>query len=200
MRFTVCSSCPSTECVMFAVAFEVQPRPERWHDYLGLAQQLRPRLERIEGFLENERFESKRYAGRLLSLSIWRDEKSVVRWRTQGEHHGVQEQGRAEVFEDYRLRVGEIIADTAPPAGLKLVEQRFDETETGAAKLATLTEIVRSQGLASPGGAGLPPADVGLDVSQRDLVGCEIFKSIYRPGKFALLAGWKTAAAGLAWH
>jgi heme-degrading monooxygenase HmoA len=185
---------------MFSVMFEVHPRPERFDDYLALAKRLKPILEAIDGFVDNERFESLARPGWLLSHSTWRDEKSVVRWRTQGEHHGVQEQGRAEVFEDYRLRVGEIVADTAPPAGLKLLDQRLDETETGAAKLATLTEIVTSQGLASPGDAGLSPADVGLDSSQRDLVGYEIFRSIYRPGKFALLAGWKTAAAGLAWH
>src|SRR4051794_32057961 len=178
---------------MFSVMFEVHPRPGRFQDYLALAGRLKPILEGMEGFVDNERFESLARPGWLLSHSTWRDEKSVVRWRTQGEHHGVQEQGRAEVFEDYRLRVGEIIADTAPPAGLKLLQQRLDETETGAAKLATLTEIVTSQGLASPGGAGLSPADVGLDMSQRDLVGYEIFRSIYRPGKFALLAGWKTA-------
>ena len=180
--------------------FEVHPRPERFQDYLALAGRLKPILERIDGFVDNERFESLARPGWLLSHSTWRDEKSVVRWRTEGEHHGVQERGRAEIFEDYRLRVGEVVADTAPPAGLQLLNQRLDETETGLAKLATLTEIVTSQGPASPGDAGLSPADAGLDISQPDLVEYEIFRSIYRPGKFALLAGWKTAAAGLGWR
>src|SRR4030081_686509 len=114
---------------MFVVIFEVQPKPERWEDYLGLAKQLKPKLEAIDGFIDNERFESKRTKGRLLSLSTWRDEKSVVRWRTQGEHHGVQEKGRFEIFEDYQLRVGEIVHDTDPPAGLTLASQRLDGTE-----------------------------------------------------------------------
>ena len=73
---------------MFAVIFEVRPKQKHWDDYLGLAKQLRPKLEAIDGFLDNERFGSKRTAGLLLSLSIWRDEKSVIRWRTHGEHHG----------------------------------------------------------------------------------------------------------------
>src|ERR1700722_2446813 len=98
---------------MFAVIFEVQPRKEGWREYLDLARQLKPQLEAMEGFIDNERFESKKTPGRVLSLSIWRDEKAVVRWRTHGEHHGVQEKGRFDVFEDYHLRVGEIIADTA---------------------------------------------------------------------------------------
>jgi len=66
---------------MFAVIFEVRPKQERWDDYLGLAQQLRPKLEAIDGFIANERFKSLSADGKLLSLSIWRDEKSVIRWR-----------------------------------------------------------------------------------------------------------------------
>ena len=70
---------------MFVVVFEVQPK--KVSDYLDLAKFLKPKLEAIDGFIDNERFESKRTKGRLLSLSTWRDEKAVVRWRTQGEHH-----------------------------------------------------------------------------------------------------------------
>ena len=86
----------------------MQPKPERWDDYLSLAKELKPKLEAIDGFIENERFASKRTTGRLLSLSIWRDEKAVICWRTHGEHHGAQEKGRFEIFADYHLRVGEI--------------------------------------------------------------------------------------------
>ena len=53
-------------------------------------------------------------AGKILSLSTWRDEKSVVGWRTQAEHHGLQQKGRFEIFEDYHLRVGEITHDSEP--------------------------------------------------------------------------------------
>src|SRR5579864_3726115 len=119
---------------MFAVMFEVQPKKDRWNDYLELAKQLKPKLEAIDGFIDNERFGSKTREGLLLSLSIWRDEKSVIRWRTQGEHHGVQQKGRSAVFQDYHLRVGEIISDTAPPKGIALEQQRFDETAVAAAK------------------------------------------------------------------
>src|SRR6266545_3361510 len=97
---------------MFAVIFEVQPKPERWNDYLDTARMLRPELERIEGFIDNERFRSQRTEGRVLSLSTWQDEKALVRWRTQATHHTQgQEPGRAEIFADYHLRVGEIVAD-----------------------------------------------------------------------------------------
>ena len=147
------------EHTMFAVIFVVQPKQERWDDYLDLAKYLKPKLEAIDGFIDNERFESKRTPGRLLSLSTWRDEKSVVRWRTQGEHHGVQKKGRFEIFEDYHLRVGEIIHDTDPPAGLTVAEQRLDGTETGTAKVATITELTPEPGAKPPGSrhAAAPP-------------------------------------------
>src|SRR5262249_45615858 len=126
---------------MFAVIFLVQPKQERRQDYLDLAKYLKPKLEAIDGFIDNERFESLRDNSRVLSLSTWRDEKSVVRWRTQGEHHGVQEKGRFEIFADYHLSVGEITDDTDPPQGLHVAEQHFDTTETGRAKAATITEL-----------------------------------------------------------
>src|SRR5580700_464433 len=97
---------------MFAVIFEVQPKKERYDQYVELAKFLKPELERIDGFIDNERFASQRVEGRVLSLSTWRDEKSVIRWRTLAVHHGVQEKGRNEVFADYHLRVGEITTDT----------------------------------------------------------------------------------------
>ena len=114
--------------MMFAVIFEVNPKPEQWEAYLGYAKLLRPELEQIDGFIDNERFSSLRREGWLLSLSIWRDEKAVIRWRTRARHHEVQQKGRSEVFGDYHLRVGEIIADNRLPAGQVLREQRFDET------------------------------------------------------------------------
>ncbi len=65
---------------MFAVIFEVEPKPERRGEYLGLAASLKPALVRIEGFVDVERFTSTSDNGRVLSLSFWRDEKAVIRW------------------------------------------------------------------------------------------------------------------------
>src|SRR5579871_7069033 len=112
---------------MFAVIFQVRPQPERFDDYLALAKGLKPEIEKIDGFIDNERFKSRTRDGWLLSLSTWRDEKSVIRWRTHGGHHGVQEKGRFEIFADYHLQIGEITADTNVPMGERLLEQRFDE-------------------------------------------------------------------------
>ena len=130
---------------MFAVMFEVQPRSDQWDQYLALAGQLRPELLRIDGFIDNERFRSQRTEGRLLSLSIWADEKAVIRWRTHALHHDVQQKGRFEVFEDYHLRVGEITADTQLPPGQTLAQQRFDTTQLVeiTAAIATYNMVAR---------------------------------------------------------
>jgi hypothetical protein len=65
----------------------------------------------------------------------------VVRWRSTGAHHEIQEQGRTGIFADHHLRVGEVISDSTPPQGMRILERRLDETEIGAGKYATLTEI-----------------------------------------------------------
>src|SRR5882724_2168263 len=160
---------------MFSVIFEVHPRPERFGLYLDLAKGLRPILEGIDGFIDNERFESTRRPGWILSHSTWRDEKSVVRWRTVAKHHDTQQRGRDEVFLDYHLRVGEIVADTAPPPTASLVEQRLDETEIGQAKFVTLTEVQHQSGVSV---AALPDWLL-LNRDHADLVDYDVFASIY---------------------
>ena len=185
---------------MFAVIFEVQPKKGWFDDYLDLAKSLKPKLEAIEGFIDIDRFGSKRTAGRVLSLSIWRDEKAVVRWRAQGDHHGAQQKGRFEIFEDYHLRVGEITADSQPPKGVPVDEQRFDATEVGEAKTVTITVVMPGEGGATAAKPDLLPAHLGLRRAAAGLVDHEVFESIYNPGKLLLLASWCDADAATAWR
>jgi heme-degrading monooxygenase HmoA len=96
---------------MHAVIFEVMPKEGRRQDYLDIAAALRPDLEKIDGFISVERFASLTNEGKILSLSVWRDEDSVKRWREQARHHMAQAKGRQEIFEDYRIRVVEIVRD-----------------------------------------------------------------------------------------
>jgi len=181
---------------MFAVIFEVQPRTERWDEYLDLAKFLKPELEKIDGFIDNERFVSRRAKGRMVSLSTWRDEKAVIRWRTLAVHHQVQEKGRFEVFADYHLRVGEITRDNQVPPGQVVREQRFDETEIGSAKVVTLSEL--SPGNADSTGATDLAATLGL-LAAEGVVDHEVFESIYNQGKLLLLASWADATAAGRW-
>ena len=123
---------------MFAVLFEVQPRPDKWQGYLDVAAVFRPELEQIDGFIENTRYRSLTRKGVLLSLSLWRDEKAVIRWRTQAIHFAGQARGRTEIFAGYRLRVGEVAAMSERGAYQALPAQRLDETEAGDARAVIL--------------------------------------------------------------
>ncbi len=96
---------------MYAVIFEVEPKPERRQDYLEIAAQLRPELEQIDGFISVERFQSLTQEGKILSLSFWRDEEAVARWRRHEQHREAQRAGRTGIFRDYRLRVAKIVRD-----------------------------------------------------------------------------------------
>jgi heme-degrading monooxygenase HmoA len=184
---------------MFSVIFEVHPNDGRKDDYLELAKHLKPILETIDGFVDNERFESKLRPGWVLSHSTWRDEKSVVRWRTEGEHHIVQGKGRFEIFQDYHLRVGDVTSDTNPPSEAPVHERRFDETEVGIAKVATFTEITPVKGAPFASQADLLPAHLGLDLNSGAVAEHDVWASINNPGKMALLIAWKDAKAADAW-
>jgi heme-degrading monooxygenase HmoA len=160
---------------MFAVIFEVNPLPSKRDVYLGHAATLRPELIAIDGFISNERYASLDRPGWLVSLSIWRDEKALIRWRTHGLHHEIQGKGRSSVFADYHLRVGEIVTDTQVKEALP--QSRFDVTEVSAAKAVTLTERALDAGPV----AGLPGADS--------------FDSITRPGNGLYIMSWPDLAS-----
>ena len=96
---------------MIAVTFEMWPAPGRKQEYLDLAAGMRPLLEQIDCFISIERFESLSEPGKLLSLSVFRDEAAVERWRQLEKHRNAQALGRDGVFRDYRLRVAGVIRD-----------------------------------------------------------------------------------------
>jgi heme-degrading monooxygenase HmoA len=96
---------------MHAVIFEVEPANGRQRDYLDIAARLRPELEKIDGFISIERFQSLTNPGKILSLSFWRDEAAVARWRRQEQHREAQRAGRGGIFRTYRLRVATVVRD-----------------------------------------------------------------------------------------
>ena len=96
---------------MLAVIFEFEPVSERRQDYLDFAAALAAELEHIDGFISIERFESLSRPGRLVSISYWRDEDAIARWRNLAGHREAQRAGRAGIMADYRLRVASVIRD-----------------------------------------------------------------------------------------
>jgi len=179
---------------MFAVIFEVHPKLDQKDAYFGFAKMLRPELEQVDGFVENIRYKSLTRDGWVLSLSIWRDEKAVVRWRTAMRHHETQGEARANIFLDYHLRVGQLTEDTQIPAGYALHEQRLDETEVGA---GTTVSLIDTQGMADVGAmsANQLAARLGFHADADGLVAWDVFEAVLTPGDVMLMLSWRDEAA-----
>jgi heme-degrading monooxygenase HmoA len=180
---------------MFSVIFEVNPHKSEFDNYLGTAKMLRPDLESVEGFVDNIRYKSLQREGWILSLSGWRDEKSLVRWRTKVRHHEAQQKGRDQILQDYHLRVGQVTLDTEVPKGQSIVEQRLDETETGEGTTVTLITMKRPAEFKETGN----PADcaqlMGLDPRADNMLDWDLFDAVLTPGDLILLISWKDHAA-----
>ncbi|WP_163407691.1 antibiotic biosynthesis monooxygenase family protein [Flavobacterium ajazii] len=96
---------------MIAVIFEVIPNEGKKEEYLDIAVSLKPELNRIEGFISIERFQSLSDPGKILSLSFWKNEESIQQWRNLEMHRQAQEKGRNKIFKDYHLRIATVIRD-----------------------------------------------------------------------------------------
>ena len=144
---------------MFVVIFEVQPKKERWDDYLALAKQLKPKLEAIDGFIDNERFRSQAHRGTpTLALDLARREGRdplAHPWRASRRR---RRRAASRCSRTTTCASAKSPPIRCPPQGMRISQQRLDETEIGAAKSVTITEITPSDG-----GADALPAALGLD-------------------------------------
>lgn len=152
---------------MIALFFEVTPKAGQETRYLDIAAALKPKLERNGGLIFLDRYKSLTRPATLLSHQIWSDEASLTRWRANGEHHGAQKSGRDSVFEDYRLRVGPVIAEGGEGGG---VVPQFEGLAYNDPILTAerFVIVIRSYSRL------VPAAKDG-----------EGFESVYRPGEFA---------------
>jgi len=96
---------------MIAVIFEVQPAAGKAAEYFEIASSLRAELEKLDGFISIERFESVTTRGKFVSISFWRDEAAVAAWRNVEGHRMAQARGRDGIFADYRIRVANVMRD-----------------------------------------------------------------------------------------
>ncbi len=97
--------------MMIAVIFEANSHLDKQARYLDIASELKPLLEQIDGFIAIERFQSLSETGKILSLSWWRDEESVLAWKKNVFHQQAQAEGRASIFSYYRIRVARVLRD-----------------------------------------------------------------------------------------
>ena len=96
---------------MQALLFEVMPRRGHESHYFDRAAALRPELEKNAGLIFIDRFKSLVRPGLILSHSLWKDEASLARWRTDPKHHAAQAARRNVHFADYRLRIAQVVGE-----------------------------------------------------------------------------------------
>ena len=167
---------------MFCGMLEVNPKSDQLNTYFGMAKMLRPELEKIDGFIENARYTSLTRAEWILSLSSWRDEKSLVRWSVESHHHKIMQTARDRIFADYSMHIGEFISDTRLPAGQTLLQQRLDGTETGIGKAITLLDAQRESEWVKQAGADAVAKSLGFDPGASGAVTWDVFDAIAAPG------------------
>ena len=94
---------------MIVVVVEVTPKEGKAQDYFDLAAALRPELEKVDGFISVERFESLTAPGKYVSLSYWRDAEAVAAWHGTANHAAAQARGKSEIFADFHITVADSI-------------------------------------------------------------------------------------------
>lgn len=168
---------------LFAVVFEVKPNAAHADEYLQIAGSLRQGLEKIPGFVENERFRSRSRKGYLLSLSLWDNEKALVQWRTLEKHHAAQVRGRQGVLDDYRIRVGEATRVAGRYADRAVGWVRQDHTEADEAIALTIID-------GTPSRASL--LWQFAEIARTRIVDGDVFDHISMPDRIAILMSWRS--------
>jgi heme-degrading monooxygenase HmoA len=164
---------------MIALFFEVTPRAGQQDRYLEIAASLKPALEASGGVAFLDRFRSLTRPATMLSHQLWVDEASLARWRANGPHYGAQTSGRREVFEDYRLRVGNVVAGVIEPGKISEIHQGVTYNDP-ARQAERWMVVARSTG---------KPFEAAS--------GGEAWRSVYDETKFARVADAANRAAGL---
>ncbi|MFA9373252.1 MAG: antibiotic biosynthesis monooxygenase [Poseidonibacter sp.] len=96
---------------MYAVIFEVEIADGKKEQYLSIAAMLKEQLIKMPGFLSIERFQSLVNEGKLLSLSFWENEESLINWKNNIDHMAAQKNGRESIFKDYRITIANVERD-----------------------------------------------------------------------------------------
>ncbi|WP_428774713.1 antibiotic biosynthesis monooxygenase family protein [Vibrio sp.] len=90
---------------MIAVLFEAMAVAEKRDRYFQLAEQLKPLLSDIDGFISIERFQSTTNPDKFISLSWWKDEEAIKHWKKNVQHKLAQDEGKSTIFSFYKINV-----------------------------------------------------------------------------------------------
>ena len=96
---------------MHMVIFEFTVKDGARDRYFELAGLMREEIQSQPGFISIERYESLVHENKVVSVSTWQDEASILNWKRNSEHQKAQAEGKSDIFASYRLRVAEVIRD-----------------------------------------------------------------------------------------
>ena len=96
---------------MIAVIFEGVPNDGKMEEYLSMAPKYKEHLEKLDGFISNERYQSCINPNKVLSLSFWRDEESIRKFRELEVQMQDEKAGRENLFKEYRICITKIVRD-----------------------------------------------------------------------------------------
>ena len=96
---------------MVIVVFQFSTKPNMSDEYFNEVALLKKELENEKGFISAERYKSTTDKDSYVSISTWKDKKSVEKWHQNKKHQLSQNKGKEEIFKSFRIRVAEVFKD-----------------------------------------------------------------------------------------
>ena len=89
--------------IVCLIEFEIIPGMEnnqqRW------LETLMPRVAKIPGFLSKESYSHVSGDGRISTISLWKDEQSLLAWTKEPIHQKAMQEGKEKIFSRYNIKI-----------------------------------------------------------------------------------------------
>ena len=130
---------------MYALFFEVRPKPGHLPHYFEHVERLRPALARHTGLLFLDRYRSLSDEAVLLSHQHWRDEAAILGWRRDSLHLQSQQAGRYQHFADYRIRVASLVCQWVDGQFSEAAQDQLEGPDEGRFVIAAYIQAANGQ-------------------------------------------------------
>ena len=136
---------------MYALFFEVRPKPGHLPHYFEHVDRLRPALARHQGLLFLDRYRSLSDEAVLLSHQHWRDEAAILAWRRDSLHLQSQQAGRYQHFADYRIRVASLVCQWVAGQFSDAAQDKLEAPDEGRFVIAAYIQANDGQAAGNAG-------------------------------------------------
>ena len=96
---------------MVIVVFQFSTKPDMSKEYFQEVEILQEEIKNEKGFISAERYKSNTDENSYVSISTWKDKKSVERWHSNKKHKVSQDKGKKKIFNSFRIRLAEVFKD-----------------------------------------------------------------------------------------